>query len=101
MSNKGKITREAAEAMNDRQLLAAYVAKRSPAAAEYRAQALIMRNGRWGTCGGCPGGAQGVRLEQCSFTERYDHNIDSTKDGKFYAYDREVPRSVLIDTLIA
>jgi hypothetical protein len=37
---------------------------------------LIARNGRWGTCSGCPRDAKGtVFPERCGFTDRYDHNL--------------------------
>ncbi len=37
---------------------------------------LIARNGRWGTCSGCPRNKLGkVFPERCQFTDRYDHNI--------------------------
>lgn len=35
------------------------------------------RNGRWGTCAGCPRDGHGHILpELCSYTERYDHNLN-------------------------
>jgi hypothetical protein len=35
------------------------------------------RNGRWGTCGGCPCDGQGRKLpELCAFTDRVDHQLD-------------------------
>lgn len=38
--------------------------------------ALVARNGRWGTCGGCPRDAEGRAYpERCEFTGRYDHNL--------------------------
>jgi len=41
---------------------------------------LIARNGRWGTCSGCPRDAKGnVFPERCEFTNRYDHNISPDK----------------------
>lgn len=37
---------------------------------------LLLRNGRWGTCSGCPRDPDGtIHPEQCQFTRRYDHNI--------------------------
>lgn len=47
------------------------------------------RNGRWGTCGGCPRDAQGRAYpEFCPTKERYDHNLSmaelaSTWDAYF------------------
>lgn len=38
--------------------------------------ALLARNGRWGTCGACPRGEGGhVEPERCEYTSRSDHNI--------------------------
>jgi hypothetical protein len=38
--------------------------------------ALLLRNGRWGTCSGCPRDALGHAFpEECKFTNRYDHNL--------------------------
>lgn len=35
------------------------------------------RNGRWGTCSGCPYDGNGIVMpELCTFTDRYDHNLD-------------------------
>lgn len=93
---------DAAKVMTDRELLAAYVAKVAPhSVKEYRSGELILRNGRWGTCSGCPREKTDVYPERCDETKRYDHNIHSTKDGKFFAYSEEVPKARLIDTLNA
>lgn len=38
----------------------------------------MSRNGRWGTCAGCPCDAQGHAYpEFCVFTQRYDHQLDA------------------------
>jgi hypothetical protein len=38
---------------------------------------MFSRNGRWGTCGGCPRDANGAAYpELCQFTERHDHWLD-------------------------
>lgn len=35
------------------------------------------RNGRWGTCGGCPRDSNGNTYpEFCGLTNRHDHNLD-------------------------
>ena len=50
-------------------------AKEIPPDHHHRAE-LIARNGRWGTCGGCPRDAKGnVFPERCDYTTRSDHNI--------------------------
>lgn len=37
------------------------------------------RNGRWGTCAGCPRAFDGEAFpEFCEFTERYDHQLTLT-----------------------
>lgn len=37
------------------------------------------RNGRWGTCGGCPRDVQGNAYpEHCADTDRYDHHLTAT-----------------------
>lgn len=61
----------------------------------------MLRNGRWGTCVGCPRDGNSVHPEICSETRRYDHNIHSTRNGKFYEYDWEIERSTLIGKIIA
>jgi hypothetical protein len=33
------------------------------------------RNGRWGTCGGCPRSGGDVFPEFCEYTDRYDHQL--------------------------
>jgi hypothetical protein len=101
MTPQTTITRAQAEAMSDRELLAAAVAKQSPRSHEYNARALILRNGRWGTCSGCPHEQDGKHPEECDFTQRYDHNIDATSDGKFFSYGKEVPRSEIIDLVVS
>jgi hypothetical protein len=53
--------------------------------ARYKAEAAIqfMLNGRWGSCSGCPRDPDGFpRPERCANTDRYDHQIDSTKDSE-------------------
>lgn len=41
---------------------------------------LIARNGRWGTCSGCPRDLNGkVFPERCEYTGRYDHNISPSE----------------------
>lgn len=38
--------------------------------------ALLQRNGRWGTCSGCPRDAKGMPCpERCAFTDRHDHHL--------------------------
>ena len=51
---------------------------RAHAVAELRsAFADFSRNGRWGTCGGCPCDGYGRKLpELCDFTDRGDHQFD-------------------------
>lgn len=51
---------------------------RALAAAETRqALADFSRNGRWGTCGGCPRDGTGKKLpELCEDTDRSDHQLD-------------------------
>lgn len=91
---------EAAKVMTDRQLLAAYVAKISPyTVKEHRSEELILRNGRWGMCSGCPGDKNGKYPEKCGETARHDHNIHATKNGKFFSYGDEMPKAMLINTL--
>jgi hypothetical protein len=91
---------EAAKVMTDRELLAAYVAKDSPRSVkEYRSEELILRNGRWGSCSGCPRDKKTVYPERCERTDGLDHNIHSTRDGKFFAYTRELPKAKLLETL--
>lgn len=42
--------------------------------------AQLARNGRWGTCSGCPEDHNGVIYpERCQFTDRYDHNLGPEK----------------------
>lgn len=36
---------------------------------------LIARNGRWGTCSGCPREGGKVYPERCKYTDRYDHQL--------------------------
>lgn len=37
---------------------------------------MFARNGRWGTCGGCPEDGDGNTMpELCTDTLRYDHNL--------------------------
>jgi hypothetical protein len=37
------------------------------------------RNGRWGTCGGCPRDVQGNAYpEHCADTDRYDHQLGAS-----------------------
>jgi len=91
------ITREDIEVMTDRELLAAALENQSPGFREHSGRTLMLRNGRWGTCSGCPQSGKDVYPERCGLTDRYDHNIHVTKDGKFYEYGREVPRSKIIE----
>lgn len=43
--------------------------------------ALLARNGRWGTCGACPRGDDGrVEPERCEYTSRSDHNLKRPND---------------------
>ena len=51
---------------------------RALAAAELRdAITAFARNGRWGTCGGCPRDGAGRKLpELCEDTDRADHQLD-------------------------
>lgn len=45
------------------------------------------RNGRWGTCSGCPRDENGLILpELCEYTQRYDHNL--TKSDLYGLYER-------------
>lgn len=45
-----------------------------PVASMARALADYARNGRWGTCSGCPLDGNGAQVpELCQFTNRYDH----------------------------
>lgn len=37
---------------------------------------MFARNGRWGTCGGCPRDSEGNAYpEFCEFTKRHDHKL--------------------------
>ena len=101
MKNGKALTREEADTMTDRLLLAAYVDKEFPGSLEHGSREQILRNGRWGTCAGCPRDAQGIHPENCPYTERYDHNIHSTHDGKFYYHDREISKSSMIYILVS
>lgn len=69
---------------DDRLLLAEYVSRTYPPSRNYNARVLILRNGRWGTCVGCPRDVDGAHPEHCAYTDRYDHNIHRVNDGKFY-----------------
>jgi hypothetical protein len=41
---------------------------------------IYARNGRWGTCGGCPHDEEGNAYpEFCDFTARYDHNMTAAE----------------------
>lgn len=82
--------------LKNRKLLAEYVLKISRGAVEHDAGKYILRNGRWGCCAMCPRDHAGKHPEACNFTGQYDHNIHSTKGGKFYHYGREIPESELI-----
>jgi hypothetical protein len=42
--------------------------------------ALLVRNGRWGTCVMCPRIDGEVRPEDCEETSRYDHNLSIWQD---------------------
>lgn len=35
------------------------------------------RNGRWGTCGACPGTFSDIEPEKCRFTKGHDHQLDA------------------------
>lgn len=39
---------------------------------------LLVRNGRWGTCGACPREGGRVHPEKCLYTDRGDHRLDAT-----------------------
>lgn len=51
------------------------------------------RNGRWGTCGGCPRDARGDAYpEFCEHTERYDHQLTATQLAEnFESYRKAGP----------
>lgn len=52
---------------------------------------LFARNGRWGTCGGCPrDAARNVHPEFCTFTDRTDHQLDA--EGLAESYRSEYTR---------
>jgi hypothetical protein len=51
----------------------------------------FIRNGRWGTCAGCPRDEDGnVYPEFCGYTERYDHQLNIDGLAHYYkAHTRE------------
>jgi hypothetical protein len=52
---------------------------------------MFARNGRWGTCGGCPRDAAGnVHPEFCTLTDRGDHQL--TAAGLAESYQSEYTR---------
>lgn len=63
---------------------------RAIAAAKFRDHfAQFGRNGRWGTCVGCPRDATGAAYpEFCEYTERYDHQL--TISHLAQSFEREV-----------
>ena len=89
------------EEMSDRELLAAYLTKTSPGFRSHDGQNQMIQNGRWGTCGSCPQNAQVQDPKECVYTDRSDHNIHSTQDGKFFEYGREISKAHLIETLLS
>ena len=57
------------------------------------------RNGRWGTCSGCPqDGAGRVLPELCVYTQRYDHQLtfDALADT-YRRYAKDDPKDDLQD----
>ncbi len=102
------LNRETVQAMSDNELLAEAVMKRSPHSSRYYAKETLLRIGRWGTCVDCPdkdgniyGQKRGMPLtERCPNTDRYDHHIDWTKDGKFHFDSKDITREELIEFLL-
>jgi protein gp37 len=43
---------------------------------------LLARDGRWGTCSGCPRDDDGTpHPKRCQYTDRYDHNLEDDRIG--------------------
>lgn len=48
------------------------------------------RNGRWGTCGGCPRDTTGQAYpEFCEYTDRYDHNLSAAGLAEVFEHCRK------------
>lgn len=88
------------EAMTDRELLAKWLTITSPGFRGHEGRTLMLRIGRWGTCVDCPVDAKGKHPENCVHTDRYDHNIHSTRHGKFFEYKEEISKAKLIKILL-
>ena len=53
------------------------------------------RNGRWGTCAGCPRDSEGgIYPEFCADTERYDHKLDIVRLADTYQRQLGIPGGV-------
>ncbi len=61
--------------------------------------AQVSRNGRWGTCGGCPHTAGLTYPEFCENTLRYDHQITVTVLAD--RFERELDLATSISETIA
>ena len=82
------------QSLEDRVLLARHLSRISKGFLDHDGWNLMLRNGRWGTCVACPRDRQGVHPELCIYTSRHDHNIHSTRGGRFFEYDKEIPRPI-------
>lgn len=59
--------------------------KREGLAAHYR---MFARNGRWGTCVGCPRDSEHMAYpEFCQFTTRYDHWLNAARLAERFAFE--------------
>lgn len=85
---------------NDRLLFSLYLNITSPGFKDYQASNQMIRNGRWGTCVDCPFDAAFAKHpELCENTDRYDHNLHTTKDGKFFEYSTEISLTNILDVI--
>lgn len=52
-----------------------------------KAIAQILKYGRWGSCVDCVADEDGIdNADECKYSDRYDHNIASIKNGRIFIY---------------